>query len=58
MKDRELLNKFLKNGWELRRVTGSHHHLFKDGKREALSVHNKEINPKLAKKIIDMYDLK
>lgn len=37
MKDRELLNKFLKNGWELRRVTGSHHHLFKDGKRETLS---------------------
>lgn len=58
MKDRELLNKFLKNGWELRRINESYHHLFKDSNREILSVHNKEINPKLAKKIIDMYDLK
>lgn len=57
MKDRELLQLFLKNGWELRRVKGSHHHLFKDGKRETLAIHNKEMNPNLAQKIISKNNL-
>lgn len=58
MKDRELLKRFLKNGWELKRITGSHHHLYKDGKRETLSVHGREINPALARKIIERCGLK
>lgn len=58
MKDKELLNLFLKNGWELKRVKGSHHHLFKDGKRETLAIHNREINPHLAQKIITKNGLK
>lgn len=58
MKDKELLRLFLKNGWEIKRIKGSHHHLFKDGKRETIAVHNKEINPNLANKIIQKHDLK
>lgn len=58
MKDKELVNLLIKNGRELRRVTGSHHHLYKDGKRETISVHNREINPKLAQKIMERCGLK
>lgn len=57
MKDSELKRLFLKNGWELKRVTGSHHHFFKNGKRETIAVHNKEINPKMAEKIIERCNL-
>ncbi|WP_040012657.1 type II toxin-antitoxin system HicA family toxin [Peptoanaerobacter stomatis] len=49
---------FLRNGWEIRRIKGSHHHLFKDGKRETIAVHSDEINPNLAKKIIEKHNLK
>lgn len=58
MKDRELLKLLIKNGWELKRIRGSHHHLYKDGKRETIAVHGKEINPNLAKKIIEENGLK
>nr|DAX81383.1 MAG TPA: hypothetical protein [Caudoviricetes sp.] len=58
MKDKELLKMFLRNGWEIRRIKGSHHHLFKDGKRETIAVHSDEINPNLAKKIIEKHNLK
>lgn len=58
MKDKELLAMFLRNGWELRRTKGSHHHLFKDGQRETIAVHSKEINPNLAKKLIQKHGLK
>ena len=47
MKDIELLRLFLKNGWILKRVKGSHHHLFKDGELETIAVHNKDMNPHL-----------
>ena len=57
MKDKELLRLFMKNGWEIIRIKGSHHHLYKDGKRETLAIHNKEMNPNLAKKIIEKYRL-
>ena len=57
MKDKELLKLFLKNGWEIKRIKGSHHHLFKDGQREPIAVHSKEINPNLAKKIIEKHNL-
>lgn len=58
MKDRELLKLFLNNGWEVKRIKGSHHHLFKDGNRMTLAVHSEEINRNLANKIIKKYDLK
>lgn len=32
MKDKDLLKLFLKNGWQLKRVHGSHHVVEKDGK--------------------------
>ena len=57
MKDKELLRLFMKNGWEIIRIKGSHHHLYKDGKRETLAIHNKEMNPNLAKKIIEKHGL-
>lgn len=57
MKDKELLNLFLKNGWEIRRIKGSHHHLFKNGERETIAIHNKEMNPNLARKIIQKHGL-
>lgn len=53
MKDKELLKLFLKNRWELRRIKESHYHLLKDGKRETLAVHGREIHPNLAKKLLD-----
>ena len=57
MKDIELLQLFIKNGWVLKRVKASHHHLFKDGKRETIAVHNKDMNPHLLKKIIEKHNL-
>ncbi|AVM68161.1 toxin HicA [Lachnospiraceae bacterium oral taxon 500] len=53
-----MLDLFLKNGWELRRIKGGHHHFYKDGKRETIAIHNKEMNPVLARKIIDRNGLK
>lgn len=58
MKDRELLKIFIRNAWELRCIKGSPHHLFKDGKRKTIAVHDKEINPNLANKIMDRCELK
>nr|WP_278224207.1 type II toxin-antitoxin system HicA family toxin [Peptoanaerobacter stomatis] len=55
---KNFLKMFLRNGWEIRRIKGSHHHLFKDGKRETIAVHSDEINPNLAKKIIEKHNLK
>ena len=32
MKDKDLLNLLKKNGWEVKRIHGSHHIMQKDGK--------------------------
>ena len=50
MKDRELLRLFIQNGWEVKRIKGNHHHLYKDGKRGTPAIRNNEMDPKLAKR--------
>ena len=37
MKDKDLLNLLKKNGWEVKRIHGSHHIMQKDGKIETRS---------------------
>ncbi len=36
---KEMLKRYLKAGWELARVTGSHHQVRKDGQIETIPVH-------------------
>lgn len=43
MRDKDLLKLFLKNGWKLVRVHGSHHIVEKDGKIETIPVHGKDV---------------
>lgn len=43
MRDKDLLELLLRNGWELARIRGSHHILKKDGKIEVVPVHNEDV---------------
>lgn len=43
MKDKDLLKLLVKDGWELKRIKGSHHILMKDDKVEVIAVHGKDI---------------
>ena len=52
MKDKDLLKLFLKNGWEINRINGSHHILKKDGQIEVIPIHNKDVPTGLLEKIL------
>lgn len=43
MKDKDLLNLLLKNGWVLTNVKGSHHRLKKGNQTEVIPVHGKDL---------------
>lgn len=58
MKDHELLNLLIKNGWTVQQIKGSHYHLKKDGTRETIAVHHEEMNSHLVKRIIEKHGLK
>ena len=50
---KEMLKLYLKNGWKVERIKGSHHHMVKDGEKEIVPVHSKDL-----KKGIEKYLLK
>lgn len=52
MKDKELLRILKKNGWQERRIQGSHHILEKDERIEVVPVHGREVPTGLLKKIL------
>lgn len=59
MKDKDLLKLLLKNGWQLDRVTGSHHILKKAGyELISLPVHGKDLKPGLEQKFLKRAGLK
>ncbi|MDG6126541.1 type II toxin-antitoxin system HicA family toxin [Lactococcus formosensis] len=50
---KSLLALLKKDGWIERRIVGSHHHLFKDGKRITILVHvNQDLGSSLERKIL------
>ncbi len=51
MKDKELLRILKKNGWQERRIQGSHHILEKDERIEVVPMHGREVPTGLLKKI-------
>ncbi|MFK4783467.1 type II toxin-antitoxin system HicA family toxin [Lactococcus petauri] len=54
-----LLALLKRNGWIERRVVGSHHHLYKDGKRITIPVHgNQDLGRGLENKILKQAGLK
>lgn len=58
MKDKDLLKLMLKNGWEIRRINGSHHVLQKDGKTEVVPIHGKDVPKSLLNTILKRTGLK
>lgn len=52
MKDKDLYKLLLKDGWELKRIRGSHHTICKGDKTETIPIHNKDLPPGLLKAII------
>ena len=51
MKDKELLRLLKKNGWQEKRIQGSHHILEKNGRIEVIPVHGREVPTGLLQKI-------
>ena len=58
MRDKDLLKLLKQNGWKLDRINGSHHILEKDGKREVLPIHGKDVPTGLLAKILKRTGLK
>jgi len=58
MKDKELLKKFLKNGWRLVSVRGSHHKVRKGDDVEIIPVHGVDLPIGLANAIMKRNGLK
>lgn len=52
MKDKDLYKLLLKDGWELKRVRGSHHTLKKGNKIETIPIHNKDVPKGLLNAIV------
>lgn len=58
MRDKDLLKLLLKDGWELKRIKGSHHILEKDGQIETIPIHGKDVPNGLLRKILKRTGLK
>ena len=58
MKDKDLLKALLKDGWELKRIHGSHHFLQKGDKTETIPIHGKDVPTGLLNKILKETGLK
>lgn len=58
MKDKDLLKLLKKNGWQLARISGSHHVLQKDGKIISLPMHGRDVPTGLLNQILKESGLK
>lgn len=58
IKDKDLLDLLLKNGWQLQRFKGSHHIIKKGTQIEVIPVHNKDMPTGLLQKILKRTGLK
>ena len=58
MRDKDLLKLLLQNGWELKRIHGSHYILEKDGRIETIPVHGKDVPNGLLNAILKRAGLK
>lgn len=58
MKDRELLNLLVKNGWTVVSVRGSHHRLKKGNQIEVIPIHGKDLKIGLLTAILKRTGLK
>lgn len=58
MKDKDLLKLLKQNGWEVIRITGSHHVLQKGDEIEVVPIHNKDVPTGLLNKILKRTGLK
>ncbi len=58
MRDKDLLKLLLQNGWEIKRIRGSHHFLQKGEKFETIPVHGKDVPTGLLNKILKRVGLK
>jgi predicted RNA binding protein YcfA (HicA-like mRNA interferase family) len=52
MTGKEMLNLYLKNGWELDHVNGSHHILVKGNISASIPVHNKDLKKGTEQKLL------
>ena len=58
MKDKDLLKLLKKNGWQLARISGSHHVLQKEGKIISLPLHGRDVPTGLLNQILKESGLK
>ena len=58
MKDKDLLNLLLKNGWVITGIKGSHHRLKKGNRVEVIPVHGKDMKIGLLTAILKRTGLK
>lgn len=58
MKDKDLLKLLQRNGWQVKRIQGSHHILEKDGQIETIPVHGKDVPTGLLNSILKRRGLK
>ena len=58
MKGKELVKLFQKNGWELDRISGSHHIMTKEGKTLSIPVHNTDLKTGTLNKLLKDAGLK
>lgn len=58
MLDKDLLKLYLKNGWAVKRINGSHYILEKDGQIETIPIHGKDVPKGLLNKLLKRLGLK
>ena len=58
MKDKDMLKLLKKNGWQLARISGSHHVLQKEGKIISLPIHGRDVPTGLLNQILKESGLK
>jgi predicted RNA binding protein YcfA (HicA-like mRNA interferase family) len=58
MTGKEMLKLFLKNGWQLEHVTGSHHIVIKGASSVSIPVHSKELKKGTEQKLLKLGGLK
>lgn len=58
MKDKDLLKLFLRNGWRIKRINGSHYILEKDSQIETIPIHGKDVPTGLLNSILKRHGLK
>jgi predicted RNA binding protein YcfA (HicA-like mRNA interferase family) len=49
---KEMLKRYLKSGWKIERIKGSHHFLIKGNSVETIPVHVKDLAKGLEKKLL------